>query len=45
MIFLDRNGDTLQVHGKDSRGKHLKKNKLRDAKKKGLKVVRNKIVK
>jgi hypothetical protein len=28
----------MQVHGKDSRGKHLKKNKIRNAKKKGIKI-------
>lgn len=35
----------MQVHGKDSRGKHLKKNKIRDAKKAGKKVVGNHIIK
>ena len=35
----------MQVHGKDSRGKHLKKNKLKQAKLRGKTVVKNKIVK
>jgi hypothetical protein len=35
----------MQVHGKDSRGKHLKKNKLNEAKKRGKKVVKNKVIK
>lgn len=35
----------MQVHGKDSRGKHLKKNQLKDAKRRGLTVAKNKIVK
>ena len=34
----------MQVHGKDSRGKHLKKNQLKDAKRRGLTVAKNKIV-
>ncbi|MBM7452706.1 hypothetical protein JN09_000012 [Acholeplasma morum] len=28
----------MQVQGKDSRGTHLKKNKVRNARKKGLKI-------
>ncbi len=35
----------MQVHGKDTRGTHLKKNAIRNAKKAGKKVVKNTILK